>query len=458
MAEIGEVSLQQIISLKSTEANDKAKALMLKLGSIVQAKVLDLNEGQVRLKIGIKTFSAENTIALKVGENIALKVIQTGERPLLALVKPGVTPAATSTPQAIDPSQINKLTPTATKAITPPLPSQITPASPKDVTAKTNEPIKPISTAPPEIQLREIVKVLLPKQVPLQALLSNLVALKESPELKQLPKEIQAAIQSFSKDLPPAKQLHTTEGLKKAIQQSGLNLEQQLLKMVAVAPKDLKVNLLTLLSLIKPYSANIPPSEKLSLFNDQLQRFSLGTNSNPLNPAQVSAQGKMADAMQHLPSPELILKALQQLTEGALARLEIKQLSHRADEPGFLFNVELPFLDKTDIRLLHLQIAEEQQRKEKEQQRQWTVSLALDLGELGPLHAKLSLKQENIQALFWAELETTAELIRQNLPLLHESLAESGFEVQQITCYHGAPPENNKPSTTPQTGLVDELI
>ena len=76
----------------------------------------------------------------------------------------------------------------------------------------------------------------------------------------------------------------------------------------------------------------------------------------------------------------------------------------------------------------------------------FTVQLALDLPELGPIQIRLSLAKDRIQVAFWAERAATVVLIRASQDTLCTQLGGPERRAR-VDCYHGSPPSSS-PSRT----------
>jgi len=317
----------------------------------------------------------------------------------------------------------------------------------------TQTPLPTLSTAGP-------LKQLLPKQLPLQTVLSSLTAIAKQPVLNRLPAEVKQAVIQLLSQLSDKQGVQTSEGVKQALQQSGLFFESRLLQTATAPPRDFKGNLLVLFSLLNQALARAKNTnnKRLDSFTRSLHTFLL-SNKPPLPITQPQAQPRFASLIASLLSAEHVMRALQKTTEGALARLQVNQLAHHSEDPGLFFNTEIPIYNGKEIDLLHIQF-EKKRKKEKDQEGEETyaVSLALDLQGLGPIHAKITLQQDTLNTTFWAESDATAERIRAHLPLLQASLQSSGFDVQQLSCYQGTPPPPATNGSPPMPHLLDEHI
>ncbi|MDZ4260920.1 MAG: flagellar hook-length control protein FliK, partial [Pseudomonadota bacterium] len=77
----------------------------------------------------------------------------------------------------------------------------------------------------------------------------------------------------------------------------------------------------------------------------------------------------------------------------------------------------------------------------EEQQRRWSITIALELEALGPMYVRLQLEDGKISTTFWANSADTTALISQNLAELAQRYQQAGLESSELRCFHGQPPE-----------------
>ena len=76
---------------------------------------------------------------------------------------------------------------------------------------------------------------------------------------------------------------------------------------------------------------------------------------------------------------------------------------------------------------------------EEQEETPWSLSLALDMPGLGPLHAKLKLRDQALETRIIAERGDTAERLNQHLPQLRERLMQQDIEIICLECHEGRP-------------------
>jgi len=177
---------QAISITKSSDSN-----LNWKPGQIVQANVVsNVVDGLVNLRIGATILTAQVKTELEIGQKLTLEVIKLGDKPVLQLVAE------------------NKI----------------------------------------QNQIEAAIRTVLPKQQNHAQLLSNLVEALSKNQLTRFPEQIQSVIKRLYQSLPDVNALKSADGVKSAINNSGLFLEAKLVQRSANTAfnQDFKANLLRL--------------------------------------------------------------------------------------------------------------------------------------------------------------------------------------------------------------------
>jgi len=169
------------------------------VGQLLQATVTESRTGKVLLAVGNRQISAETSLALQKGQQLTLQVRSLGEQPVLK------------------------------------------------ITASQGE--SPINSA---------IRLLLPKQGPIPPLLATMGQLAQSSN-PSVPSIINELIRSVVKQMPDIQTAATPQGLKKAVSESGVFLERQLLRQheqpfrPMFIDSDFKANLLRLVQLVRQW-------------------------------------------------------------------------------------------------------------------------------------------------------------------------------------------------------------
>ncbi|MEN8803537.1 MAG: flagellar hook-length control protein FliK [Thiogranum sp.] len=183
------------------------------VGQLLQATVTESHTGKVLLAIGNRQISAETSLAFEKGQQLTLQVRSLGEQPVLKI----------TTPQGESP-------------------------------------------------INSAIRLLLPKQGPIPPLLATMGRLTRSHD-PSVPSLINELVRSVVKQMPDTQTAATPQGLKKAIGESGVFLERQLLQQHNSTHRplfidlDFKANLLRLVQLVRHWpgssgqtTANAPQS------------------------------------------------------------------------------------------------------------------------------------------------------------------------------------------------------
>ncbi|GEM_PF-6820940 len=268
-----------------------------------------------------------------------------------------------------------------------------------------------VITAPRQgADLLAALRNLLPRQLPLDEMLNQLVSLSggnhaSSAEQRMLA-EILAMVPDFGK-------LLSGKELKRAIADSGHFLEGKL--------------------------ADSEPS--LSSLNRDFKAALL----------------RILDGLRESPSSPLSSAA--QLLEGGVARLQINQLnSVIARDGAHEWLVELPVVADQGggFTTLRLQIRRDNGRQVKKHSPSWSLYLEFELQQLGLVQVNLALLGENqISVRIWSQQEQTIRKFRKYRETLHTNLNEAGLMLVNFSCHQGRTTSGFSPKHHIRQQLVD---
>ncbi|MES9857825.1 MAG: flagellar hook-length control protein FliK [Sedimenticola sp.] len=152
-----------------------------------------------------------------------------------------------------------------------------------------------------------------------------------------------------------------------------------------------------------------------------------------------------------------ILSELQALTEGALARIQVNQLTSLPQDEGTrqVWQFELPFVmpNSTDSFLIRV---EQEEKNSDTEAGGWAVTLQFNLEPLGPMSARLSLLEDEISSHFTAQLAESSKLLELALPQLAEAYIRAGLKVGKLSCRQGTPTDLNTQAPPIDLPLLDE--
>ena len=158
---------------------------------------------------------------------------------------------------------------------------------------------------------------------------------------------------------------------------------------------------------------------------------------------------------------ELVLTAreLQRQAEGALARVQLNQLSSLPQErqAGMEWLIELPVRREQETDIWNLRVSRDPERapgqEPDETSAAWSVMLAFDLPGIGPMQTRVNLRGEQISAQFYSQTTGVLPLVMEHLPVLQARLRQAGLQVDDLSCHHGQIPTTAAPK---RNRLLDE--
>ncbi len=136
------------------------------------------------------------------------------------------------------------------------------------------------------------------------------------------------------------------------------------------------------------------------------------------------------------------LNGLLAQVEGAVYRVQVNQLqavsSHEAGPPSW--HLEVPVRHGEQGHVLELRIERERAARQGSRDDTWSVDLALNLEEMGPVHARITVTGAIVSTGLWASRPATAALFERNMDELRGRLAGAGLNVGSIHCHRGTAP------------------
>ncbi|MEW8137203.1 MAG: flagellar hook-length control protein FliK [Candidatus Thiodiazotropha endolucinida] len=385
-----EISGSKIVLPLPTIESGKSLLEQLQPGQILRGTALSENiNGTIRLQIGVTRLIAQTTLRVPTGQALTLQVEKTGNLPELRVL-----------------------------------------------------------TLPSLEQMKSAaLKQVMPRQQPLPQLFKHFTQVTSDPtRANQLPPAVKQAVQSIMARVIPIEDPGFKTQLVQAMQLSGTQTEARLINH-QINGKDLKLNLLRLIGLIKPLISN-PGSQ----INQAL------TFQQPLlNPAQSPPVTPPPAAQETNPTTRLLLDLFKHL-DGAIARIQTNQLSSlpTEDTTRQVWQFELPIRQEGGFDLFHFRISRDAVRKGTETEFMWSLTLHMNLPSLGPMRVRLSLFGEKLSTTIWSEKPDTASLVNQHLGKLRASLESTGLEVNKLEAFQGiAEIENELPS---EQALLNEKV
>lgn len=322
---------------------------------------------------------------------------------------------------------------------------------------------------PPDTTIHDTLRAALPRQQSFAPLLANLVRLftppsvpstgnTTAPPLPPLPLPIQKQVQALFDALPEARRFVTAQGLRNALRDSGTFAEAKLAASAqqgAAPPKgDLKLELARLLYVLQPLLRTTADTPGTAISKP------LPLSTPPPLPQQSPVpQPRVAPSVIELLDQEIsLLRIVQELAtqlEGALARLQISQLSSLPgdQQPTQIWVAEVPVRQGQQFDLFQFRI-EHRRATGQQTEEYWSINFAFELEELGPVRARIVFYQQELSATLWAERETTARKFKERLEELRKRIEKRGFSMRNLDCIVGAPEAESRTSGT--NNLINE--
>jgi len=424
----------------------------LQPGQLLKATVVSqASENIVKLKMGAQELIAHTRLRLEIGQKLTMEVKKGGEIPELKLLREhSSAEVRAKILRQVLPKQIPQAkflnTLQVLERATPELIQKLLPEllrkSAQPPEQKGNIPLpQKTDSAPLQKALTELLQKQPPKVIQKPAENQQQPAQPTTPasaSTKALPPDLQKTIQTIlAKVLPQGTNISAPQ-IRQLLLSSGLFLEANLASgNPAQASGDLKANLLNLLLLLRSHLQPNQMQQQIKLPQSQQSKATAAASSN-----RILFQ---------------LLGELMRQTEGSLARVQTHQLSSlpREEASGQIWQFELPIQQPDRIDSFLIRLEQEQQGKKKQAGEAWKITLNFDFSPLGPIEAKLSLRGEEISALFLVEQATSAALLEQSLPKLNDAFTRVGLKVGHLHSQQG---KSEPPSTTLPTStfLLDE--
>ena len=284
--------------------------------------------------------------------------------------------------------------------------------------------------------------------LPRQASLLKLTGLLSAVNLNQseLPADIKTLANQLLAKLPKALQAQQSAELKILLQNSGLNLEHRLGQPAGTH------NSISLQSDLKAAMLIFQNELKRLLGTDRQANKKLpSTNVPPPNRHTSPVAQMLASTIGGFDSEDLL-----DAVQSALARQRLNQLESlpREGELSRVWLMEIPLLEKENTDLLQLRLEQQKPEQENQTEETWTIEFAIAPKPLGPIHAKLKLKNETLSLTLWAEEALTEILFQRYKDKLQAQLRATGISPEQIQIFRGKPTEQH--NTEKPSSLLDQ--
>src|SRR5512138_2707422 len=277
----------------------------------------------------------------------------------------------------------------------------------------------------------------MPKQESPAMMLANLAWLAQGKGgTHSLPRSVLDAAARLWQSIPDADALTDPKSLEAALARSGAFLEAKLASSPSSSSlvSDLKALMLALSRALQDSGARASSAR-----SDIGSHAPLPTQAGPLTALNASPA-----TLSLLDAADQQLHELSRQTDGALARLTTVQIANAAPDQMHSVLVELPIRHDDRASMLRLRIEQDEAaRRDGDSDNAWSVEAALDLGPVGSLHARVTLRGQRVGVQLRADSPFVVQALSTRSGELESMLRESGLEVDRVVCLHGMPAGDN---------------
>jgi hypothetical protein len=264
------------------------------------------------------------------------------------------------------------------------------------------------------------LKSMLPRQQPLPEVFKALTQVIRAPARERIPAEIKQQAVKLMQNLPTTSNPQFKNQLQRALIDSGLLTEPKLLRGLTQS-SDMKLQLAQLFKQV----AQLLPESRL-----------LQSNIDPRllpPPLQATTETSLPDS-----GVKLLLGLLKHL-DGAIARVQTHQLASlpQEDPTRQVWQFELPIRHGEEVDLFHIRIGRDEKGSEAEAETAWSLTLHMNLADLGPMRVQLRLQGEQLTTLIWSQRSDTHNLIAGRLSELRQAYEQRGLTVKRLEAHVG---------------------
>ncbi|MFQ5660362.1 MAG: flagellar hook-length control protein FliK [Gammaproteobacteria bacterium] len=289
--------------------------------------------------------------------------------------------------------------------------------------------------------LQQLLRHSLPRHGTPATLFKNLIPAKllGAASARQLPEAVVKQIIESMTAFPGKQAITTVQGLKQAIENSGLFLEARLQALLqeetSAGParemlrQDFKAVLLRLKQTVE---------QNLFIKEQPLTELKEQPVTGKKTVRSVTHKS-IGMPVQQQDIPDLV--NLRKAIDSSIARIQMHQASAIVSDGSQapLWMIDIPIHEGQRTSMAQLKISyREQSENGQEKQRKWSVTLSLDIEPLGIIHARIAILAETVSSSIWAENDFTYHLIDQHLEQLTARLQQAGVNIDCINCYPGA--------------------
>lgn len=420
---------------------------LAKLGSI-EARIMSVARGQLILNTQLGQITGLNTLDLKSGDRVQIRLDQTDSKPVLKVNRLPQKPIelnATSARSLANQLVVNR--PVAAIVVSQNANSSLLQLGDRQITIPRQSGLNPgqlISLTKSESGDRIEIRPVNHQQV-LKSAVSRLLpaqtGTQQTAAVTQLIKLINTATQSQS--IPQS--LPQQPGLT-----DGHSLLSQFKALLGALPKAPSFDRTTIQQWLRPLLTNsnsnptgnlpnpyqilhqLPKTEVLLVqLLQQTMRLTQNRQATDVDQRSVSEEP-------YQPIARDIIKLVDQSINQQLLQQTSVRYQQELQQP-FALNLTIPITDANKTRELKLKIRENTRDAEPGKQ-SWDIYLDFEFGLLGLISTHLVLEENTLSASFWSVLPATQDKIDQNLSDFERQISRAGFDIGQFNSYPGKPP------------------
>ena len=427
---------------------------LTQLGSI-EARIVSVARGQLILSSQLGQITGLNTLDLKSGERVQIRLDDTGSKPVLKISRLPVKPLelnATSARTLASHLVANK--PVAALVVSHNAKTSLLQLGDRQLSIPRQSGLNPgqlVSLTKSESGSRIEIRPVDHQQVlksGLNRLLPTQTGVQQPAAVMQLVKLIHTVTQSISapQDVP---QQHSPINTKAGNADTPLLLNQ-FKALLNALPKLSNLDRTTLQQWLRPVATNRNSDSTSSLPNPYRILQQLPKSEAVLvqllqqvirltqKPQTIEGDLKINAEEPIQPIARDIIRLVDQSINQQLLQQTSLRYQQELQQPLAL-NLSIPITDANETRELKLKIRQNSPDASPEKQ-SWDIYLDFEFGLLGMISTHLMLEENALSASFWSVLSATQNKIDQNLSAFEKQISRAGFNLGQFNSFPGRPP------------------
>jgi hypothetical protein len=141
-----------------------------------------------------------------------------------------------------------------------------------------------------------------------------------------------------------------------------------------------------------------------------------------------------------------LIKEILKLIDQSLSQQLFQKVSARHQQElqqPVALNLTIPFSDRESVNDLHLKI-HQKVRDACDEKQCWDIHLSFEFGNLGLISSHINMDGNLLSTSFWSVLAETKQKVDLAIPDFKQLLSKSGFITGQFNSFAGIPPQDDK--------------